>query len=91
VRGSVRDRHREVDELLLQVPEIHRLRDELEGPKFGGPTSTFVVTIGGDHHHRHAGEPLLDLRQQLQPIHARHVDVGQDHDQRRLDAVVELP
>ena len=28
-----------------------------------------------------SAQPLLDLAQQGQPVHARHVDVGQDHDQ----------
>src|SRR5215472_12507654 len=31
------------------------------------------------------GEPPLDLVKQLQPVHAGHVDVGQDRDQRWLD------
>ena len=30
------------------------------------------------------GEPLFDLAEQLQPVHAGHIDVGEDRDQRRL-------
>src|SRR5205807_8271521 len=33
---------------------------------------------------------LLDLAQQGQPVHARHVDVGQDDDQLGLDLGIEL-
>src|SRR5207248_1117441 len=33
-----------------------------------------VIAIGGHHHYRQIGTALLDLRQQLQPIHPRHVD-----------------
>ena len=32
-----------------------------------------------------SGKPLLDLAEQLQPVHARHVDVGEDRDEGRLD------
>jgi hypothetical protein len=35
------------------------------------------------------GEPLLDFAEQLQSIHPRHVDVGQDREQLRLDFIVE--
>src|SRR5205814_8246925 len=40
---------------------------------------------GGHHHDRQVGKPLLDLAEQLQSVHAWHVDVGEDRDQRRLD------
>jgi class 3 adenylate cyclase len=32
-----------------------------------------------------SGKPLLDLAEQLQPVHAGHVDVGEDRDQCRRD------
>ncbi len=32
---------------------------------------------------------LLDLAKQRQPVHPRHVDVGQDCEQLRLDLLVE--
>src|SRR4051812_39701190 len=41
--------------------------------------------VGGYHHHRKLGPPSLDLVEQLQAVHARRVDVGEDSDQRRLD------
>ena len=37
-----------------------------------------------------SGRCGLDLAQQGQPVHAGHVDVGQDHDQLRLDPAGEL-
>jgi hypothetical protein len=50
-----------------------------------GPPAALVITVSGTHHDRQVGKALLDLDEQLQPIHARHVDVGEDRDQGRLD------
>ena len=55
-----------------------------------GQASPLIVAIGGHHHHRQLGPPRLDLAQQLQSVHDRHVDVRQDHDRRRLDALGKL-
>ena len=57
-----------------------------EAPNSLGPPPPLVVAIGGHHHHRQIGVSHLDLAKQRQPVHSRHVDVGQDHDQLRLDA-----
>ena len=40
------------------------------------------VAVGGDHDHRHVRPRRLRLGQKLKPAHARHVDVGEDQDQR---------
>jgi hypothetical protein len=37
-----------------------------------------------------SGKPLLDLAEQLQAVHPRHVDVREDHDQLRLDPAAQL-
>jgi hypothetical protein len=49
-------------------------------------TNAFAATrLSGYHHDREIGEPLLDLCQQLQAVHTRHVDVRQHSDERRPD------
>src|SRR5215813_11945793 len=73
----------------LQMIEIDWLREELESAEFAGAASSLVVAIGGHHHDRQIGEPLLDLRQQLQAIHTRHVDVRENREKRRLDLLSE--
>ena len=76
--------------LLLQQVEIDRLGDELGGAELARLAAALVVAIGRHHDHRQVGVPLLDLAQQRQPVHAGHVDVGQDDDQLGPDAVAEL-
>jgi nitroreductase len=41
--------------------------------------------VCGHDHDREIGEPLLDLGQQLQAVHPRHVNVREDRDQRGTD------
>jgi hypothetical protein len=43
-----------------------------------------LVAISGHHHDRQIRPPLFDLAQQRQPIHAGHVDVGQDECRRMM-------
>jgi hypothetical protein len=57
----------------------------LGGAELAGAAAALVVAIGGDHHDREIGEPLFDLAQQLQAVHARHVDIRQDDCHARLD------
>ena len=64
--------------------EIDGLREELESPECTGSASSVVVAIRGYHQDRQIGKPLLDLGQQLQTIHARHVDVGENRNKRGL-------
>jgi len=52
-----------------------------------GPTPALVVAIGGDHHDRDLRPHFLDLAQQAEAVHAGHVDVGQDDNRPRPDAV----
>ena len=40
------------------------------------------IAIGGDHDHRDIRSGRLGLGQKVEPAHARHVDVGQDQDER---------
>jgi hypothetical protein len=48
-----------------------------------------VVTVRRHHHHRQIGPALLDLSEQIQSVHLGHVDVREDHDQRRLYPVAQ--
>jgi hypothetical protein len=43
--------------------------------EFGGTASPLVVPVGGHHHDRQIGATLLDLAEQLQAVHPRHIDV----------------
>ena len=61
-RASVR-RTRQPLQPLLQELEIDRLADELGCTVRGCPLAPLVIAIGGDHHHRQLGPPLLDLAQ----------------------------
>ena len=72
--------------LSLQEIEIDRLGDELGGAILASQPPPLIVAIGGHHQYGQIGPPRLDLAQQLQSVHDRHVYVRQDHDQRRLDA-----
>ena len=65
--------------------EIDRLREDFKRAKFAGAASSVVVTKRAHHHDRQIGEPLLDRGQQLQAIHARHVDVDEDRNEGGLD------
>src|ERR1051325_9556525 len=76
-------------QLAFKKIKIDRRGDELGGAILAHALPPLLVAIGGDHHHRDVGAQPLDFAQQCQPIHARHVDVGQYHDQLRLDAGVE--
>src|SRR5215469_5316039 len=65
--------------------EIDRLGDELGSSEFAGTASSIVVAIGGHHHYGQIGATLPDLAEQFQSVHARHVDVRQYSEERRLD------
>ena len=77
-------------DVLLQLREIHRLGHELAGATLQRRLHPFGVAIGGDHEYRQVGPPLLHLRQQVEPAHAGHVDVGDQQDDLLADAAVEL-
>jgi hypothetical protein len=79
-----------VPELLLEGIEVYRLGKELGGAELARAPAPLVVAIGRHHDHRVFRPSLLDLAQQHQPIRARHVDVGKDHDQLRADAIGQL-
>jgi hypothetical protein len=69
--------------------EIDRPREDFKRTKFAGAASSVIVAIGSHHHDRQIGEPFLDLGQQLQAVHAQHVDVGENRDKRGLDLLGE--
>src|SRR5216683_604069 len=81
---SVRRRW-QLPQLLLQPIEVDRLGEKLGSAEVAGAASALVVAIRRHHHDREGGEPLFDFAQQRQPVHPRHVDVGQNDNQFRLD------
>ena len=72
-------------QLRLQVVEIDRLGDEIESAQFRGMASSLFVTIGGHHQDGQIRATLLDLAEQLQAVHARHVDVRETRHERALN------
>jgi hypothetical protein len=71
----------------LQEIKVDRLGHKIGCAALGGTAAPFIVAVSGQHHHRELGSPLLDLPQERQTIHSRHIDIRQDHDQLRLDFV----
>src|SRR5271169_5331293 len=72
-------------QLRFQESEVDGLGEEIGSAKFISAAPAIGVAIGAHHHDREIGEPLFDLAQQLQAVHARHVDVRQDDCHARLD------
>src|SRR6185312_1286836 len=89
IARPLRLRRGQPGELRLQMIEIDRLGDELDGAEFVGTAAPLVVAIGRDHHHRQLRPALLHLPQQGQPVHAGHIDVGQNHQKFGLDRPLE--
>ena len=75
--------------LLLEQIEIDRLTDKVARATFPCAAAALVVAIGGHHHDRQIRPPRLDLTQQGEPIHPRHVDFRQNRDQLGPDLVRE--
>ena len=80
----------------LEIGEVDRLRQEIEGPAIHRGADIGHVAIGRDDHGRDFFLRLLQLGEQRQTVHARHVDVG-EHEvdiafsasaRQSLDAVV---
>ena len=79
-------------DLLLELPpfdraaeddgqQLHfdRLGDEVVGPRANGGNRRLQVAEGRHHDDRHVGPVGHQPRAELQPVHARHLQVGQ-HD-----------
>jgi hypothetical protein len=60
-------------QLRLQVFKVDRLRKKICCAMLRRPPPPLVITVSGHHHDGQIGEALLDLTEQLQPIHAGHV------------------
>ena len=101
-RGLTRPRVPEVGDMSdrsadrgLEVGEVDRLGEEVEGAAVHRGADIGHVAVSRDNHGREAGGFILQLGEQGQPIHAGHVDVGHDHvevavfgeEGQRLDAV----
>src|SRR6185437_6721430 len=82
IARPLRLRRGQPGELRLQMIEIDRA-------EFVGTAAPLVVAIGRDHHHRQLRPALLHLPQQGQPVHAGHIDVGQNHQKFGLDRPLE--
>ncbi len=62
----------------LEIHEVDRLRQEVEGTPVHRRADVRHVAIGRDDDGRGALGKVLQLGEQRQPVHARHVDVGHD-------------
>ena len=63
----------------FEIGEVDRLGDEIERPAVHRGADVGHVAIGGDDHRRERLVALLDLLQQGQAVHPRHVDVADHH------------
>ena len=63
----------------FQVGEIDRLGQKIERAAVHGGADIAHVAIGRDDDGRNLFARLLQLLQQRQPVHPRHVDIGDDH------------
>ena len=68
----------------LEIGEVDRLREEVEGAAIHRRADIGHVAIGRDDDGRELLLRLLELGEQRQPVHARHVDVREHH----VDAAV---
>src|SRR5579864_8701818 len=71
-------------DLLTQERKIERLGQKRLGAALDRLASRLRIAIGRDHDDGNVGPQRPDLRQHLKPAHARHVDVGQDENQRGI-------
>src|SRR5689334_16360140 len=57
-----------------------RFREKRADAKLGDTVGSFGVGVGADHDYRGCGEPLVlpDATDQLEAVHARHIEVGDD-------------
>ena len=63
----------------LEVGEIDRLGEEVEGAAVHRRADIGHVAVGRNDHGREPGRFVLHLGEQGQPVHPWHVDVGDDH------------
>ena len=70
LHGALERDHQRVD--------LDRLGDEVVRPSPDGGDRRFEGAEGRHHHHRQVRAAGDDARAQLEPAHARHLDVGQD-------------
>src|SRR5579863_3877107 len=71
-------------DLLTPARELERLGQKRLGATLDRLAARFRIAIGRDHDDRNVGPQRPDLWQHLKPAHARHVDVGQDENQRGI-------
>ena len=61
-----------------EVLALDRLLDEIVGPATQGQHGEVVVTVPGDQQRRRLRAKCSDLSEQSEPVHPRHLDVGND-------------
>ena len=57
---------------------VDRFLEEIVGPALDGGHREGNVAVAGDHDHRQFPVRRLDVVEELQPVHDRHLDVGDD-------------
>ena len=67
---------------LRSIDEVDRLGQKRLGAILQRLALGLRIAIGGDHDDRNIGPHGLRLGQQFKPAHPRHVDVGQDQNER---------
>ena len=63
----------------LEIDEVDRLRHEIERAAVHRRPDIRHVAVRGDDHGREVVVAFLELSEQGQPVHARHVDVAEHH------------
>ena len=83
----------------FEIREVDWLRQKIEGSAVHRGADVGHVAVGGNDNGRELRRLVLKPRKQGQPVHARHVDVGDDHvvipvflqEGERLHAVARKP
>ena len=69
--------------------EVDRLGEQRLGAIFQRLALGLGIAIGGDHDDRDIRSGSLGLGQEFKPAHPRHVDVGQDQDERSVAGIAD--
>ena len=71
-------------DLLAHLLKIDRLGQQSRRAPLDRLPARFGVAIGRDHDDRNIGPRRAHHRQQIEPAHAGHIDIGEDQDQLRI-------
>src|ERR1700687_2235908 len=77
--------------------DLNAQRDKVDGlcqyplrAAFQGFSLGNVIAVGGNHDDGNIRSCCLSLWQKFKAAHSRHVDVGQDQDQRRASGIIDV-